>query len=265
VNSAARNIAVDRFVALVSVPEAAVDLGEAALALAAGADADLDPRRWLAELDHLAEGVADLDGLLERLFDEEGFSGDRRTYDDPANSLLHRVLERRRGMPITLAVVALEVARRAGIPLEGVGMPGHFLLRDPVTGSHLDPFDGGERLDLDQVEARFRSSTRALRAKFGTHLLPAAGPHAILARILANLHASYRARGRTSDVVWVVRMRLGLPGAGAPEVAALAEALASGGRFGEAAAELEQRLAVLPSGDAEALGLLARSFRARLN
>jgi regulator of sirC expression with transglutaminase-like and TPR domain len=200
---------VERFSALVSGREPPLD--EAALALAAGADPALDPARWLAELDRLAEGVCSLDDLVHRLFLEEGFAGNTTDYYDPRNSLLPYVLVRRTGIPITLAVVCIEVGRRAGIPLEGVGMPGHFLVRSPGTERYLDVFDGGRLLDLAGCENRFRAATGTGRnVPFGQHLLPRTSTRAILARMLENLRAIYRDRRRPADLEWVLRMRLRL-------------------------------------------------------
>jgi len=99
---------VERFAELVAARD--LDLGEASLVMAAGADPTVDVDEWLRMLDRLAEGVAGLEALRRRLFRELGLRGDTDTYYDPANSLLHRVLQRRRGIPITLAVVTMEVA-----------------------------------------------------------------------------------------------------------------------------------------------------------
>lgn len=93
---------------------------------------------WLAELDRLADGVDSLEGLVCRLFVEERFTGSLAGYYDPRNPLLHEVLARRLGIPITLAVICIEVGRRAGVPLEGVGMPGYFLVRPVGTECYLN-------------------------------------------------------------------------------------------------------------------------------
>jgi regulator of sirC expression with transglutaminase-like and TPR domain len=199
--------AVERFVALVRASEPRLD--EAALAIAGGADPGLDPAPWLAELDRLAAGVQSLPALVRRLFVEEGFTGNREDYTDPRNSLLPEVLARRTGIPITLAVVTIEVGRRAGIALEGVGMPGHFLVRVPGTGHLLDVFDRGRRLDRAATERLFRSSTGST-APFGPQLLPRVSTRDVLVRMLENLRAVYRTRGGPADREWVLRMRLAL-------------------------------------------------------
>lgn len=251
----------ERFTALVGEPDPELDRG--ALAIAAGADPALDERRWLVAIDRLAEGVDSLHTLRHRLFVEEGFAGNTRRYYDPRNSLLDRVLHRRLGIPITLSVVAIEVGRRAGVPLEGVGMPGHFLLRTPGTQDYFDAFDGGTPLDLAGCEARFRASTGS-DAAFGPHLLGPTPVREILVRILENLRAVYRQTARASDVEWVLRMRLALPGAGAAEVLELGSAMGQQGRWIEGATLLESRAPDFPP-HTRALTYAARGLRAHLN
>lgn len=237
-------------------------LDEAALAIAAGADPTVQPGPWLAELDRLADGVVSFETLRRRLFVEAGFAGNREHYGDPRNSLLHQVLARRLGLPITLSVVCLEVGRRAGVTLEGVAMPGHFLVRRTGTEQCVDAFDGGEVLDLAGCEARFRRSTGA-NIPFGPHLLPIATPPAILARVLENLRAVYRA-GRPADLEWVLSMRLVLPGAGVEEAVELGEAMGRQGKWLDAATYVESTVDSWPQ-HAELLSRAARSLRARLN
>jgi regulator of sirC expression with transglutaminase-like and TPR domain len=91
--------------------------------------------------------------INRHLFDELGYSGDHDEYYDPRNSYLNQVFERRLGSPISLALVQMEVARRLGIPLDGVSFPGHFLVRLPVDDGVLvmDPFNGGRPLDVDEL------------------------------------------------------------------------------------------------------------------
>lgn len=251
-----------RFAELVA--ERPLDLGAAAVAIGGGADPTLDVRVWLDELDRLATGVDGLDGLVRRLFVERGFTGNAEDYYDADNSFLHRVLARRLGIPISLSVVAIEVGRRAGVELEGVGMPGHFLVRAPGSGALLDAFSGGQLLDVAGAGDRFRAATGAgPDVQFGPHLLPTLGGHEILDRMLANLAGVYRVQGSSADLEWVLRMRLALPTADARTAIALGEALASRGRFREAARELEERAE--GSTDGDRLRAAARDLHARLN
>ena len=158
----------ERFAALITAQPA--DLGRAALEIARIAQPDLDPEPSLRTLDALAAGLAprlpsdpppdDAARLLAHyLFDECGFRGNRDDYYDPRNSLLNEVLERRAGIPISLSVLAIEVGRRLRIPLEGVGFPGHFLVR--VVGPRgvllLDPFHGGTPVSNDELLGRLRN------------------------------------------------------------------------------------------------------------
>lgn len=241
-------------------------LDRAALAIAAGADPGLDEDRWLAELDRLAEHVGSLRTLVHRLFETEGFAGNTADYRDPRNSLLPHVLTRKLGIPITLAVVTIEVGRRAGVALEGVGMPGHFLVRPVGTRRHLDVFRGGVELDIAGCEALFRA-TAGIRpdVPFGPHLLATASTRSILARMLENLRGVYRERARAADLEWVLRMRLALPGTGLAEVLELAAALGDQGRWLEGARLLEEHLPDASAVGAERLRTAARALRAHLN
>lgn len=129
------------------------------------------------------------------LFQKLGYSGNHDEYYDPRNSYLNQVFERRLGNPISLAVIQIEVARRLGIPLDGVSFPGHFLVRLPVDDGILvmDPFNGGRPLDAEELRERARPhlggeapDDRAL-----AQILNPAPHRTILVRILRNLHSVY--------------------------------------------------------------------------
>lgn len=252
---------VARFTQLVAAAEPPLD--RAALALAAGGLPGLDESRWLGELDRLAAGVTSRDGLIERLFVQERFAGNTRDYHDPRNSLLPHVLGRRLGIPITLAVVTIEVGRRAGIALHGVGMPGHFLV-GAGGGVLVDAFAGGRLLDSAGAEARFRELAGP-DAPFGPQLLAPTSTRMILARMLENLRAVYRARRRPGDLEWVLRMRLALPGTGPSERVELASALGDQARWHEGAALLERYAEAVEPPLRERLLTVARMQRAHLN
>ena len=257
----ARAAAVDRFAGLVAGADPALDV--AALEIAAAADPATDPRpAALAALDRLAVGVDGVDGLIRRLYVEEGFAGDGERYHDPRNSSLAQVLRRRRGIPITLAVVAVEVGRRAGLTIEPVGMPGHFLARPAGAEELLDPFTG-RRVDVAGCAALFRAATGAAPDAFSPALLATTDGHGVLTRILTNLRVVHRAAGSLPDLSWVLEMRLALPGVSAAEVAELAEVRGRRAEYRAAADLLDEWAERLP--ETEALRRRARTWRARLN
>jgi regulator of sirC expression with transglutaminase-like and TPR domain len=131
------------------------------------------------------------------LGDTHGFRGDRENYDDPANSMLDVVLKRRRGLPILLSVVYIEVARRADIPIAGVGLPGHFVVAHFGASPPLlmDPFQRGAIV----------SATPELEA------VRPSRPHEIAMRMLNNLVGSYERRTNLTAAIRAANMRLALP------------------------------------------------------
>lgn len=134
--------------------------------------------------------------LADVLGGEEGFSGDEDDYYHPDNCLLHPVLERRRGMPILLSTVWIEVGRRAGLQVEGVGMPGHFIVRVGTgPGVLVDPFGGGSRLTVDECRRKVQSMSGG-RLRWRSEFLRPTGVAVIAERILHNLAGCY---GRAHD------------------------------------------------------------------
>jgi regulator of sirC expression with transglutaminase-like and TPR domain len=258
--------ATERFAALLGGPETEIDLDEAALLIAAHAHPGLDLDAQRARLDDLAATCpeATRDGLVRHLFVDLAFAGDRETYDDPDNSYLDRVLDRRLGIPITLSVLAIEVGRRLGVPLVGVGLPGHFIVRDALDeDAYLDPFHAGAALDRAGCEAvveRLHGGSLAFDPRF----LDPVGPRAIVARMLANLKATFARRRDRASLLWVIRLRTLVPGVPPAERRELASVLAADGRFVEAAVELEDMADLDPS-QRDALRAAARRLRARLN
>jgi regulator of sirC expression with transglutaminase-like and TPR domain len=160
---------------LVRLDEAELDLGRAALAIARVEHPGLAIDPELARLDALAarSGAVDapdpraaLERLLAFLFEEEGFRGNADDYYDPRNSCLNDVLERRLGIPITLSVLTIEVGRRVGIDVDGVGLPGHFIVSVSLGGRpiFLDPFNRGAVVTPDRAtELASRAVGRPLR------------------------------------------------------------------------------------------------------
>ena len=168
-------------------------------------DADLYDTLVQSHAEHLRPEIDAIDAwplkmaaINRHLFDELGYTGNHDEYYDPRNSYLNEVFERRLGNPISLAMVQMEVARRLGVPLDGVSFPGHFLVRLPVDDGILvmDPFNGGRPLGADELRERAKPhlggdvpDDNALM-----HILDPASHRAILVRMLRNLHGVYAER-----------------------------------------------------------------------
>lgn len=173
----------------------------------------LDPGPYLDRLDrwgdaafhvvasdpgHIAPIAARVDALNRYLFTDLGFVGNREQYEDPRNSCLNEVMDRRTGIPITMALVYIEVARRAGLRAEGINFPGHFLVRvrqdlhtdDPDEGLIVDPFHGGAILNEADCRQLLRSHMGDTAA-FEPSLLARATRRQVLARMLLNLKRLY--------------------------------------------------------------------------
>jgi regulator of sirC expression with transglutaminase-like and TPR domain len=183
-------------------PDADINLSRAALALSCMEYPELDAGRYLRRLDGLAEEVASSPGtgsplerlhrLREYLFAEQGFKGNRDDYFDPRNSFLSDVLDRRVGIPISLSLVLIEVGKRLDLPMEGIGLPGHFItgVRLDASPILLDPFHGGAILTPEScqevVSRALGKQVRLTEASF----VPVGGRQ-FLIRMLANLKAIY--------------------------------------------------------------------------
>lgn len=162
--------------------------------------ADAHSSRLRERIGDHAPALDTLRALNTLLFDEQGFSGNDQDYDDPRNSYVNDVIDRRTGNPIALAVLELDLAQRVGLPLQGVSFPGHFLIRLPVDGGGLlvlDPFNKGRSLDARELRVRARPHVAAVAVddeQLGAMLQPAPN-RAILTRMLRNLRQSYAERG----------------------------------------------------------------------
>lgn len=188
----------DTFARLVEYDHPAPSLAELALWIAAEEYPDLDLPAGLAKLDTLAERVRRLqakllltpaEALRVALAEEQGFHGNRDDYYDPRNSFLNEVLERRTGIPITLGILYIEVARRVGIPAEGVAFPGHFLVQ-LNDGEIIDPYHGARTLTADDCAVLLGKVTNG-RGTFTPELLQPVAWRKIIYRVLANLKAIY--------------------------------------------------------------------------
>ena len=248
-----------------SLPEEEIPLDEAAILIGAHAHPDLDVEADLRRLDELAKEcpAATVDALVSHLFVDEGFRGNTDGYYEASNSFLTDVLDRRVGIPISLAVVLVEVGRRVGVELAGVNMPGHFLVRTTVGPEEiLDPFAGGRRISLEAVEALY---AQAAAGDFDPRVLDPVGPRIILGRMLRNLAEIARREQDVLGLAWALELRTSIPGAGLAERYEYAGALAAAGRYTDAA-DVFDAVADLADGEAgEKLRAKASRMRARLN
>jgi regulator of sirC expression with transglutaminase-like and TPR domain len=256
----------ERFTELVALDDASIPLDEVALRVAAHALPELDVLHELGRLDRLASKCSDptLHGLLRLLFRDQGFTGNRADYYDPRNSFLNEVLNRRLGIPISLSVLVMEIGRRLGVPLAGVGMPGHFLVRDKVDpGVFVDAFSGGVLLDQHGCELLFQSVQGAGRPLDPDFLLPIERS-AIVSRLLGNLRAIYAQRRDTNSLLWVTRLRTRLPDADDTVWREHATILANAGHVIDAIKAFEQAAHLAPNRQPSDQ-LAADRLRARLN
>jgi regulator of sirC expression with transglutaminase-like and TPR domain len=267
----------ERFANAIASPSC--DLTVAALEIARIGHPDLDPGPTLQALDMLAAGLRPRLGagmapdeaarLLARyLFEECGFRGNRADYYDPRNSFLNDVVDRRTGIPISLSVLTIEVGRRLGIQLDGVGFPGHFLVR--VTGAAdlllLDCFDGGSPVDHDTLLARLRALADTSGGPEFAHvparfLEPTAMP-GILARMLRNLLRVYVERDEHERALAAVDLLLVLTPRSAEDVRTRAQLYEKLECFASATDDLRRYLELAPRADdattvREQLGRLA--------
>ena len=219
----------DRFAELLADEKDRYSLAEACLLVAEDAYQGLDVNRYLAEIERMAARLrgrlppgADAEekviALNQFLFDDLGFSGNAEDYYDPRNSYLNEVIERRRGIPISLSILYMEVGRKIGLPLEGISFPGHFLVRLGLRGSTLvlDPFSGGAPLSEEDLRKLLRrviaeSGRAGLRGAGDVaaelpldQFLEPAGHRQVLARMLRNLKNIYREKDQPQQLLKVI-------------------------------------------------------------
>lgn len=212
---AARQRVRQAFMNSIAGDEASIDLARAALLIAAEEDPDLDIGRYLERLEGLAEQVrahlvltsdqADADPTTEHacleilramnmvLFEQEHFRGSRVDYYNPQNSFLNRVLERRLGIPLSLSLLYMEVGKRLGLRLAGVGMPFHFIVHCALpegAGLFIDPYEKGKFLSAPDCRRRLVQIFKD-PANLDAHWLEPLPPKQILIRLLTNLKHIY--------------------------------------------------------------------------
>lgn len=208
------------FIRCVRRPEPALDLARTALIIAAESDPNVDVDGTMHTLDSWAEelrrrldpdwnNLQKLARLRSFVFEELGFQGERRDYYNPANSLLHEVMKNRKGVPLTLSIVFMEIGWRLGIPFEGVGFPGHFLVR--LTGEPgdliLDPFEHGCSIHEEDCR-RILADVTGGALEFNDELLASVTKHDMIRRLLHNLKGAYLRAGDDENALAAVERLL---------------------------------------------------------
>jgi regulator of sirC expression with transglutaminase-like and TPR domain len=188
-----------QFLEMMQRPDADIELARSALLIAAECDPTLDVDAAMLQLDDWARALqARIDpswNSLQRLarlrtfmYEELGFKGDVQGYYSPDNSLLHSVMQRRLGIPLTLSIVFMEIGWRIGVPFEGVGFPGHFLVR--LTGEPadllLDPYDHGASVHEDDCRRMIQMTTGGT-VPFDPNMVRSLSKKDMIARLLFNL------------------------------------------------------------------------------
>jgi regulator of sirC expression with transglutaminase-like and TPR domain len=262
-------------------PDREVNLAEAALLVAAEEYADLDVRAYLVRLDEM--GVALRQRLEEEprperaimalnryLFQEQGFRGNTERYYDARNSYLNDVIDRKIGIPITLSTVYMEVARRAGLEVEGVGLPGHFVVRVQMPSRALlvDPFHGGSLLTERDCQERLDRIFDG-KVKLEPKMLRPCRRKDMLERILRNLKAIYLRDQDKDRALRVVDLLVRIQPGSAEDLRDRGVLYAALDCYGLAARDLESYLALAPQArDAEDLAARVAQLKqqaARLN
>ncbi|HVL10938.1 MAG TPA: transglutaminase-like domain-containing protein [Gemmata sp.] len=241
-------------------PHHPVDLARVALLVARDAYSQMNPRVYLRRLDRLANRVrprltgslaARAAALSEFLFEECGFVGNTVHYYDPRNSYLNKVIDRQMGLPITLSLVAVAVGTRAGLPVVGVGLPGHFVAKAVGEDGEeviFDPFNGGQFLDAEACEALVGAVTgRPFEAT--PEALAAVPPGAFLLRMLNNLKTAYVAERSHLRAARVARRLTQLLPNDPAQHRDLGLLLVQGDRHGTAIDPLKRYLAARPDAD----------------
>ncbi len=259
------SLARQRFYQEIHQPDDEIDLARAALYLAQEDYPDLDSEEYLNALETMAMEVAErlpqeryplkvIRTINHYLYEDLGFHGNTEDYYDPRNSFLNQVIDRRTGIPITLSLVYLEVARRIDFPMVGVGMPGHFLIRPTVAEMQIfvDPFHQGEVMFEADCENRL-SQVFGRPVQLQPEFLEPISPPYFLMRMLANLKAIYISQGEALKALAAIeRILLIFPDA-LPEQRDRGLLYYQLGRWTEACQDLENYLTEMPAAEDAAI------------
>lgn len=199
----------ERFATMVNRPSAAPHLDLLAALIGASFDADGDPGQVVRELDQLAAMCEpNFDSIMRTLFVSGRLRGNTDDYTDPRNSFLHEVLQRGLGIPISLGVCAIEVGRRLGVPVQGIGLPGHFFIE--CEGRYGDPFSKGAVHEAANVEQAWRTASRSTQP-FTRAMLQPLHPRFILLRMLNNLKTTLVAMDEPAPLLVLAKLRSAFP------------------------------------------------------
>ncbi len=250
-----------QFAELVSRDETTLELDRAALLIAAGEYPRLDVEEYLAELDAFADMARARDDafadplvrirrLSNLLFDELQFRGNAEKYYDARNSFLNDVIDRRLGLPITLSVVMIEIGRRIGLKLFGVGMPGHFMAKyaDDEQEIFVDPFHGGRIVNEERCQDMVSEMYKG-QMKFHPSFLYAVGKKQILARMLQNLKGIYSRAKNYHQTLAMIELALLVNPEALAEIRDRGMVCFALGKYGQARMDFEEYLRRSPQAD----------------
>lgn len=199
----------DRFVELVNRPASESHLDLMAGLIGASFEPSTDVGDVILGLDRLADGCApSFDSIMSALFMSGQLRGNKADYGDPANSYLHRVLATGLGIPITLGICAMEVGRRLDVPIEGIGLPGHFLVR--CNNELADPFHGGQRYSAEELEPAWQRIT-GMTVPLDRRLVQPTHTRSILLRMLNNLKNTLVAMDEPGPLGTLAKLRGAFP------------------------------------------------------
>ncbi|MYA20872.1 MAG: tetratricopeptide repeat protein [Chloroflexi bacterium] len=268
----------ERFRVTVAGRPAEIPLARSALLIAAAEATGLDIDRYEAQLDEWGRELAArvlpaggpeerLDAVNELLFDELGFRGNEEHYGDPRNLLLHEVIERRTGIPVSLAIVAVDLSQRAGLAMHAVGLPGHVVTRlDSEDSEPLfsDVFRGGARRSVEQLQQIVRSIYGS-RTPFRDHFLDPLTPRQVLQRLLHNLKGRALQRGDEAQAERAIELLLTLAPWDLDELRDRGRLQERAGNYSAALPDLEAYVRFRPDApDAATITEAVRSLRRHL-
>lgn len=199
------SVILEKFADIVSTPDEKISLVEAALLIACNEYPELDVSDYLQRFNHMTDELHErvigcrstediVLALNEYLFDELAFTGNLSNFNDPKNSFLNDVLDRKLGIPISLSVIYIELGRRIGLSVSGVSFPGHFLVKISMTEGELviDPFSKGVSLGEKELEERLEQISKSQKGNWTlSEMLKPASNKQILSRMLRNLKNIY--------------------------------------------------------------------------